>query len=61
MDGALLDGTSDLRPARIAEDVEIELRRKAALAVAHNAVDADDCVQLLAMLGLAAADGKGTT
>ncbi|TDQ01453.1 hypothetical protein [Labedaea rhizosphaerae] len=34
-----------------------EQRRKAARAVATLATDAEDCAQLLAMLGLTAADG----
>jgi hypothetical protein len=34
-----------------------EQRRKAARAVATLATDAEDCAQLLAMLGLSAADG----
>lgn len=34
-------------------------RRRAARTVAHHAVDAEDAAELLAMLGLTAADGLG--
>lgn len=64
MDGALLDGTSAARPDRLDAQIIAERQRKAALAVAHRAVDAADCAELLAMLGLTAQDGlaaKGST
>lgn len=34
-------------------------RRRAARTVAHHAIDAKDCAELLAILGLTAADGLG--
>jgi hypothetical protein len=57
MDGALLDGTSSSRPDRLDARIGAERQRKAALAVAHRAVDVDDCAELLAMLGLTPQDG----
>lgn len=54
---------SDFRtPTRIGrtnDDTKREERRKATLAVAHRyATDAEDCRELLAMLGLNATDGR---
>lgn len=40
----------------LAPDIPAEQCRAAALTVAHNATDADDCAQLLEMLGLTPRD-----
>lgn len=39
-------------------EIPDELCRPAALTVARNAIDAEDCARLLDMLGLTAAEGK---
>ncbi len=58
-DGALLDGTSAIRPDRLDDAIRIERNRKAARVVAGTfARDAEDCAELLAMLGLTAQEGK---
>lgn len=58
-DGALLDGTSAIRPDRLDDEVRTERNRKAARVVAGTfARDAADCAVLLDMLGLTAKEGK---
>lgn len=41
----------------VAPGVPAELCRAAALTVAHNAIDVEDCAQLLDMLGLNGTEG----
>lgn len=61
-DGALLDGTSAIRPDRLDDEVRTERNRKAARVVAGTfARDAADCAVLLDMLGLTAEEGKAAT
>jgi hypothetical protein len=60
-DGALLDGTSAIRPDRLEDAVRVERNRKAARTVAGTfARDAADCAVLLDMLGLTPQDGLTT-
>lgn len=61
MDGAMLDADSGIRPDPLEQKIAAERARKAALTVAHNAMDAADCTQLLDMLGLKPEDGKANT
>ncbi|WP_424183484.1 hypothetical protein ACOBQX_15930 [Actinokineospora sp. G85] len=48
-----------VEPLQIEEDLSSAVRRKAARTIASVAVDADECAELLAMLGLAPEEGKG--
>ncbi|OLR90937.1 hypothetical protein [Actinokineospora bangkokensis] len=53
----MADGLTD--PTDIDTSLSAEVRRRAARTVASVAVDADECAQLLDMLGLAPQEGKG--
>jgi hypothetical protein len=57
MDGAMLDADSAIRPDPLKKKIADERARKAALTVAHNAINAEDCARLLEMLGLTPQDG----
>ena len=60
---AVLNGTTSVstRIGKAEEEYVLEQRRKAAVAVAGTfARDAQDCAELLAMLGLRPAEGKAT-
>lgn len=57
MDGAMLDADNAVRADQLDASIAAERARKAALRVATAARDADDCAELLAMLGLTPQDG----
>ena len=52
-DNTAIDASGPVR------ELSAEFKRKAALTVASNAVDAAECAVFLAMLGLTAEDGLG--
>ncbi len=57
MDGAMLEGGSQVRAEPVDAGVDADLKRRAALRVASSALDAEDCALLLDALGLTAQDG----
>jgi hypothetical protein len=58
MDGAMLEAGSQPRADVLDPAVARERAYRAARRVATEAVDAAECAELLAMLGLTAQDGK---
>ena len=54
-----LSDRSTLRVREIENEYNTERNRKAVRFVASQSIDAIDCAELLAMLGLKAEDGKG--
>lgn len=59
MDGAMLDADSAIRADQLDKAIAAERARKATRRVATAALDAEDCEQLLSMLGLTPQDGLG--